>query len=76
LKFIEGKCYELSHQQLMGIFDLKQWKRNRALKPDELPISELVEQFKAYYMRANRIQEMTWNNTWESTFRQLPRVNH
>lgn len=44
----------------------------RELKPLELPVSELVQQFKTSYMRSNKVKESTWKETWQRTFDRLP----
>lgn len=77
LEFIETKCGELNQQLMMGTFDLNNWKRDRAPKADEIPISELVQKFKAHYIQESQskkkpITELTWNDTWALTFGELP----
>jgi integrase len=70
------RCIELEAQQLGNAIATHTFSWDRylplELKPLELPVSELVQQFKASYVRSNKIKESTWQGTWQQTFNKLP----
>lgn len=72
IKLIEAKCHELSRQVQNGTFSWAQWQRDRALPRAEMPISQLIAEFKAFYQRSHRCSDTTWANTWHYTFAKLP----
>lgn len=70
---------ELEAQKLGGLLAMGKFEWSLYLKPKdqplkalEKPIAQLVEEFKAQYMRSNRLQEATWKETWQRTFDRLP----
>ena len=67
---------EIEAQKLGGLMALGQFSWSLYLKPQDNPqertIAQLVEEFKAEYLRSHKIQEATWKETWQRTFDRLP----
>lgn len=72
LQFVGEKCLELARQLRNGIFDWRQWERDRAIPINEKPLSYLIPEFKAHSQRTHRCADATWKNTWHYTFAQMP----
>ncbi len=72
LREIESKAGQLSDEIVRKTFTWSSWERDRAPKLDEIPVSELVRNFKAHYLKANRIKESTWRYGWQKTLERLP----
>lgn len=74
LKLIEAKAHELRRQVDNGTFTWANWERSRTPKPDELPASQWVVEFKKHYFQKQKgkIKESTWVEQWQRTFNRLP----
>lgn len=84
VKFAESKCHDLADELMRKTFKWEDWRRNRAPKPNEIPVSQLVQNFKAEYLKGNLkpsqkatrkrkpIKESTWRYGWQKTLERLP----
>ncbi|MBW4443340.1 MAG: hypothetical protein KME10_19280 [Plectolyngbya sp. WJT66-NPBG17] len=72
LREIETQAHQLGKEISTSTFSWSHWERDRATKLDEIPASQLVQNFKVQYLKANRIKESTWRYGWQKTLERLP----
>jgi integrase len=73
----EREAYKTAQKLTDGSFDWADYTDPRH-DPQTKPIAQLVEEFKAEYIRKSppkrRMTEQTWRTTWQCTFNKLPQA--
>lgn len=70
-RLIEAEAHKLGELLLKGQFTWDLYLKD-VKSPAQMTVSELVQAFKSHYLQTKNIQESTWEDQWQRTFKRLP----
>lgn len=69
-KRIEAEAHQLAQRMVSSTFNWLDYTPE-SKRPDKMPISQLIQNFKVEYLRSHQSQDSTWKH-WQRTFDKLP----